>query len=135
MNRSTSPAQRILVVDDNVDVADTLAMLLECPQYEVRKAYNGREAVDVAQSFMPDLIILDIDMPVMDGFAAARMLRDAKTGQDKQMLIALTGMTSANDRLEARNSGFDMILPKPIEPNYLLNMVESVLGRIAPARS
>lgn len=132
MTRLTPHAQRILVVDDNVDVADTLALLLECPQYEVRKAYNGREALDVARSFMPDLIILDIDMPVMDGFTAARMLRDSKTGQDKQMLIALTGMTSANDRLEARNSGFDMILPKPIEPNYLLNMVESVLGRIAP---
>jgi len=132
MPASTHAAQRILVVDDNVEVADTLALLLECPQYEVRTAYNGREALDVARAFMPDLIILDIDMPVMDGFTAARMLRDAKTGQEKQMLIALTGMTSANDRLEARNSGFDMILPKPIEPNYLLNMVESVLGRISP---
>lgn len=135
MTRTMPPAQRILVVDDNVDAADTLALLLECPQYEVRKAYNGREALDVARAFMPDLVILDIDMPVMDGFTAARMLRDSKSGQDKQMLIALTGMTSANDRLEARNSGFDMILPKPIEPNYLINMVESVLGRIAPSRS
>ena len=129
MTLSTPARRRILVVDDHVDVADSLAMLLECTQYEVRTAYNGQEAVETARLFMPDLIILDIDMPVMDGFAAARMLRH---DGDTQLLIALTGQTRPLDRIEARQSGFDMFLPKPIDGEYLLSMVDSVLQGLTP---
>ena len=121
--------RRILVVDDNTDAADSLALLLSCAGYEVRTAYNGEEALRVAESFDPALIILDINMPVMDGLTAARNLRQHRQdGPQRLRLIALTGFTHPTERANALDSGFDMILPKPIEGAQMRQMVDSVLG-------
>jgi CheY-like chemotaxis protein len=129
---SNDPPHRILVVDDNVDAADSLALLLQCSGYEVRAAYNGEQAVQVAHEFDPALIILDLNMPVMDGLTAARTLRLARnSGTQKLRLIALTGFTHPSDRAEALESGFDMILPKPIEGNQMRQMVDSVLSGLS----
>jgi two-component system, sensor histidine kinase len=119
--------QRILVVDDNVDAADSLAMLLGVSGYEVRVAYDGRQALEVVAEFDPALVILDIRMPVMDGLTAARTLRLENSSQ-RLRLIALTGLTHPADRADAMESGFDMILPKPIEGSQMRQMVDSVLG-------
>ncbi len=119
--------QRVLVVDDNVDAADSLAMLLGVAGYEVRTAYNGQDGLKVAAEFDPALIILDIHMPVMDGLTAARTLR-MERGSQRLWLIALTGLTHPSDRADAMDSGFDMILPKPIEGRQMQQMVDSVLG-------
>jgi CheY-like chemotaxis protein len=121
--------RRILVVDDNTDAADSLALLLSCSGYEVKTAYNGEEALRVAESFDPALIILDINMPVMDGLTAARTLRmHRQDGAQKLRLIALTGFTHPTERANALDSGFDMILPKPIEGVQMRQMVDSVFG-------
>lgn len=119
--------QRILVVDDNVDAADSLAMLLAVSGYEVRVAYDGQQALKVVAEFDPVLVILDIHMPVMDGLTAARTLRLENSSQ-RLRLIALTGLTHPSDRADAMESGFDMILPKPIEGGQMRQMVDSVLG-------
>ncbi len=124
---------RILVVDDNVDAADSLALLLGCAGYEVQTAYNGAQAVKMASLFDPALIILDINMPIMDGLTAARNLRQAQQNSTQKLrLIALTGLTHPSDRAEAMESGFDMILPKPIEGSQMRQMVDSVLGGPPP---
>ncbi len=125
--------RRILVVDDNVDGADSLAMVLSHPHYQIRTAYHGAQAVAVAAEFKPHLIILDINMPVMNGFEAARTLRVADPAGTTLRLIALTGMVAPTDRVEALNSGFDMILPKPIEGSAMRHLVDSVLAETPPA--
>jgi CheY-like chemotaxis protein len=118
--------QRILVVDDNRDAADTLAMLLEFLRYEVRTAYDGRQAVDLAASFKPQLVILDINMPVMDGYEAARILR-GKSNSPRMVLVALTAVTSQDAQARAREAGFDLHLAKPVDGGELTGLIERML--------
>ncbi|MFC5548892.1 PAS domain S-box protein [Massilia aerilata] len=105
--------QRILVVDDNRDAADTLGLLLEADGAEVRVVYDGRSALAMAESFMPSSVLLDIGMPVMDGYEVARRLR-----QDERFagmrIIALTGWGQDADRRQTRNRGFTHHLTKPV---------------------
>jgi CheY-like chemotaxis protein/two-component sensor histidine kinase len=105
--------QRILVVDDNEDAADTLALLLEGDGAEVRVAYDGRAALAAAESFLPSSVLLDIAMPGMDGWEVARRLR-----QDERYtglrIIALTGWGQDSDRRQTRNRGFSHHLTKPV---------------------
>jgi PAS domain S-box-containing protein len=105
--------QRILVVDDNHDAADTLAMLLEADGAQVRAAYDGRGALALAESFLPSSVLLDIGMPGMDGWEVARRLR-----QDERFagmrIIALTGWGQDADRRQTRNRGFSHHLTKPV---------------------
>lgn len=119
-------AARILVADDNVDAADTLAMLLETSSYETRTAYNGLQAVELARSFHPDLAILDINMPVMDGYEAARRLKhlDGPT----PILVALTGRGQPADKALAREAGFDIHLLKPTDGGELCRLVDKALA-------
>ncbi len=120
---------RILVVDDHVDSADSLAAMLEDEAHEVQTAYNGQEALDRAAAFDPQLIILDLHMPVMNGFKAARALRLARGDRNKLVLIALSGLMQVSERAEALDSGFDIILPKPLEESHMRSLVDSVLAQ------
>ncbi|MGB9108777.1 MAG: PAS domain S-box protein, partial [Telluria sp.] len=114
-SRPSAPfaGQRILVVDDNRDAADTLGLLLEADGADVRVVYDGRSALAMAESFMPSSVLLDIGMPGMDGYEVARRLR-----QDERFaslrIVALTGWGQDADRRQTRNRGFTYHLTKPV---------------------
>lgn len=118
---------RILVADDNVDAAETLAMLLATSHYETRIAYDGAQAVELARSFHPDLAILDINMPVMDGYEAARCLKHMG-GAMPPILVALTGRGEPEERARAREAGFDIHLLKPADGGELCRLVDRALS-------
>jgi len=105
--------QRILVVDDNRDAADTLGLLLEADGAEVRVVYDGRSALAMAESFMPSSVLLDIGMPVMDGYEVARRLRQDERFANMR-IVALTGWGQDADRRQTRNRGFTQHLTKPV---------------------
>ncbi|HWM90126.1 MAG TPA: ATP-binding protein [Thermoanaerobaculia bacterium] len=111
---------RILVVDDNRDAAESLAMLLQMWGHEVYLAYDGLDAVEAAAEFQPDVVLLDIGLPKMNGYEAAHRIRQAK--QDV-VLIALTGWGQDEDRRRSREAGFDHHLTKPVEFEALQNML------------
>jgi PAS domain S-box-containing protein len=117
-------ALRILVVDDNVDAADSLTMLLQLAGHEVRTAHDGPTALLIAQAFHPEVVLLDIGMPGMDGYEVARRLRQQPQGQAAH-LVALTGWGQETDRRRSTEAGFDYHLVKPVQPNAL----EEVLAR------
>jgi PAS domain S-box-containing protein len=115
---SEDRSRRILVVDDNVDAATSLAMLLSMRGHEVILAHDGLEAIEKAQSFAPEIIMMDIGMPKLDGTEAARRLRALPGGSDLR-LVALTGWGQETDRERTRQAGFDMHLVKPADPEML----------------
>ncbi len=120
---------RILVVDDNVDAAEALAVLLEIEGHDVRLAYTGPDALVVAAEQRPDLILLDIGLPGLDGYEVARRIRaDAST--PRPHLVALTGWGAAEDRRKARDAGFDAHFVKPVEHAQLAALIASVGGPI-----
>ena len=109
---------RVLVADDNVDAADTLAQLLRLSGHVVQVAHDGQEAVRIGAAFRPDLAFLDIGMPQMDGCQAAQALR-ALPGMDGLCLVALTGWGTEDDRARSRAAGFDHHLLKPASPEQV----------------
>jgi PAS domain S-box-containing protein len=113
--RATAPLHglRILVVDDNRDAADTLALLLEADGAEVRAVYDGRAALVMADSFLPHSVLLDIGMPGMDGYEVARRLRQEERFASL-LIVALTGWGQDADRRQSRNRGFSHHLTKPV---------------------
>jgi CheY-like chemotaxis protein len=117
-----APARRILVVDDTRDIADALAMLLETMDADVRVAYDGRSALNIVTTFAPEIVLLDIGMPGMDGYETARRLRQLLNGQ-AAMLVALTGWGQEADRHNTREAGFDKHLVKPIDVDDLLALL------------
>jgi len=108
---------RVLVVEDSVDSAETLALLIGRWGYEVKLAHDGRSALQVARQFRPQIILLDIGLPDIDGYAVAHRLRGEDLGGD--MLVALTGYGEAQDRARAQQAGFDRHLTKPVDPDAL----------------
>jgi len=129
--RSTWPPERrasgtrVLIVDDNHDVLDTAARLLSFAGYDTRTASDAIEALTVASEFRPRIAILDIGLPVMDGYHLARELR-ARMGHDVPTLIALTGYSQAADRARSREAGFARHLAKPIDAEELLRVLAAV---------
>lgn len=111
-------SRRILVVDDNRDSADSLALLLQSMGHEVQTAYDGVEALDTMRGFSPQLILLDIGMPRMNGYEAARRIRDLPDGE-KLMLVAMTGWGQEEDKRRAEEAGFNRHLTKPVDPELL----------------
>ncbi len=109
-----SSSKRLLVVDDNVDAADTLAELLELDGHEVRTAYTGAQAVERTQAFKPAIVFLDIGLPDMNGYDVAGKLRQLPIPQEF-LLIALTGYGQEHDRRAALAAGFDDHFAKPID--------------------
>jgi PAS domain S-box-containing protein len=115
---SSSRRLRVLVVDDNADLVQMLATVLEAAGHDVRKALDGRSAISVALSYRPHVVLLDLGMPGMDGVeVAAELRRHPELG--KLRLVALTGWGQAHDRQRTEDAGFDLHLTKPTDPEHL----------------
>lgn len=121
-NPNTNRArQRVLVVDDNVDAALTLARLLEFEGFEVATAHDGRQAVQQAQTSHPDIVVLDIEMPIMDGYEAAHRIRE-ESQLHHCKLIAVSGHSDAEHRERALAAGFHAHVTKPVDPETLVRL-------------
>jgi PAS domain S-box-containing protein len=114
--------RRILVVDDNRDSADSLAMLLRLSGHETMAVYDGLQAVDAASSFRPGVILMDIGLPKLNGFEAARRIRERQPQSDL-LIVALTGWGQDSDRLASREAGFDAHLVKPVDELTLARLL------------
>jgi PAS domain S-box-containing protein len=119
--------RRILVVEDNRDSAESLSMLLTLAGHEVRVAHDGASAIAAARDYRPQVILLDIGLPGMDGFEAARRLR-GEPGLDGTLLVAMTGYGQAQDRQRSKSAGFDRHLTKPVEPGVLYGLLREPGG-------
>src|SRR5205823_10727443 len=117
-----SQAPRVLVVDDNRDAAKSLSLILETWGCEVRVAYDGSEALETARTYRPNVVLLDIKMPRMDGYQVARQLRREKRG-DGLTLVAMTGSSQDEDRDRALEAGFDYFMIKPVDPGDLRDLL------------
>ena len=116
-------SRKILVVDDNVDAANTLQALLDMDGFTASVAYDGLAAVAAIADVQPDVVVMDIGMPGLDGYDAARMIRQ-QHGNRNITLIALTGWGQSNDRKRASEAGFDHHLVKPVDYNTLLECLQ-----------
>jgi PAS domain S-box-containing protein len=124
----TPPAfvgRRILVVDDNQDSAESLAILLKITGHETQLAYDGLEAVQAAEKFRPDIVLLDIGLPRLNGLEACRRIREQEWA-DRTILVALTGWGQEDDRQRSKEAGFDHHLVKPVDFVALLNLLASL---------
>jgi PAS domain S-box-containing protein len=123
---ATPSVLRILVVDDNRDAADSLAMLCEFGGHAALAAYSSAQALEVAAQLKPDVALLDIGLPDIDGYELARRLRHK--GESVPLLIAITGYGQAEDRLRAQSAGFDYHFVKPVNVESLLKLLSSMTG-------
>ncbi|QBI02327.1 response regulator transcription factor [Pseudoduganella albidiflava] len=110
-SHSFTPQPRVLVIDDDPDAADMLAQLLCLNGIDARPAFSGRQAIELAATFEPDVIFLDLGMPVMDGFAVIRALRGEQ--RSSAYIVALTAWDDATTRARVAAAGFDRHLAKP----------------------
>ena len=113
---------KILVVDDVHEVADSTAELLGLLGHEVRTAYDGNEAVAAARQERPDVVLLDLDMPVLDGFGAARQIRDLYQSPPP-VLVAVSALAYLSSDERLRDAGFDHALTKPADVDALVAIV------------
>jgi signal transduction histidine kinase len=113
---------QILVVDDNRDAANSLAMLLDMMGNTVRVALDGAEAVDAAREFRPDVVLLDIGMPKMNGYDVARTIRQQEWGQN-MVLIAMTGWGQDENKQKSQEAGFNRHMVKPVAPSSLMRLL------------
>ncbi|MGE5835199.1 MAG: PAS domain S-box protein [Acidobacteriota bacterium] len=121
---SPSTARRVLIVDDNEDGAESLALLLELHGHETFKVHDGVEAVAAAERLRPDAVLLDIGLPGMNGYEACRRIREQPWGKDI-FLVALTGWGMEEDRARAREAGFDTHMVKPVNHDALVKLLAS----------
>jgi CheY-like chemotaxis protein len=115
----------VLVVDDNIDAAVSLGMLLKLAGQDVRVAYDGPTALRQAAEFRPELILLDIGMPIMDGYEVCRRLR-GQFSLEKMTVVALTGWGQEEDRRRSHEAGFDHHIVKPVELSVLERLIEGL---------
>jgi len=118
-------ARRILVVDDNRDSATSLAMLLQLTGHETHVAFDGMEAVAAAATFQPDLVLLDIGLPKLNGYGACREIRQQPWGKG-MVVIALTGRGQDDDRRKSKEAGFDGHLVKPVEYAAIIRLLSEL---------
>jgi signal transduction histidine kinase/ActR/RegA family two-component response regulator len=119
--------RRVLVVDDNVDSAESLALLLRVTGHEVRTAHNGPAALETAQAFAPEIVLLDIGLPRMDGLEVARRMRQ-DLGLTNALLVAMTGYGQDEDRRRSQEAGFNAHLVKPVDLDELNEFLEHYLA-------
>src|SRR5262249_53364149 len=118
------PARRVLVVDDNVDAAFTLSLLLQSLGHETCVAHDGSEALRIAGEFTPEVVLLDLGMPGLNGFAVARRMR--RMQRDRPLIIvAVTGWGQDADRKRSEEAGFDLHLVKPVDPETLAKVLDN----------
>jgi PAS domain S-box-containing protein len=116
--------RRVLVVDDNVDAAESIAMILRLTGYDVRCAYDGPSVLETARGYRPDVVVLDIGLPGMNGYEVAQQLR-RQPGFERIPLVAVTGYGQEEDRRRCLEAGFDIHLTKPVDPQALQAFVAS----------
>ena len=128
-----SSKRRILVADDNKDAASTLAMMLKFLGNEVRTAHDGLQAVEVAEEFRPDVVLLDIGMPKLNGYEACRRMREQAWCKET-FLIALTGWGQDEDKRRSQEAGFHQHWVKPVEPVALKKLLAGLetVGDVSP---
>jgi CheY-like chemotaxis protein/two-component sensor histidine kinase len=126
----TAP-RRVLVVDDNVDSAESMAMILKLSGHEVALAHDGEQALQVARAFQPDVAFLDLGMPNVNGYEAARLIRKESWGE-RIMLVALTGWGQEEDKRRTLDAGFDLHVVKPIDFAKLDSLVSQSNQLISP---
>ncbi len=124
----TSPKQKILVVDDEADILELIEYNLKKEGYQVFTAVNGQEAVTTAKKVEPDLIILDIMMPKMDGIEACRLLRTMPEFK-KTFMVFLTARSEEYSEIAGFNVGADDYIAKPIKPRALISRINAILRR------
>lgn len=127
MEVPTFPPLRVLCVDDNQDSADSMAMLLDMLGCEVEVSYGGAAALALAEEYRPDVCLLDITMPGMDGLELARQLRRRAAGR-RMLLVAMTAMGSPDDKSRTTAAGFDYHLTKPVEIAALTTALKRFAG-------
>jgi PAS domain S-box-containing protein len=118
-----SVKRRVLVVDDSIDAADTTATLLESAGCAVRAVYSGDESLKQVEAFRPEIVLLDLGMPGLNGLDVCRQIRSSPSGRSL-FIVAITGWGQEEDRRRTREAGFDAHLVKPVAPEELLNIVE-----------
>ena len=125
----TTP-RRILIVDDNVDSAESLALLLRLSGHDVRTEFDGPAAVTAAASFAPDVVLLDIGLPLLNGYEAAMQIRAAESDASghRALIVALTGWGQEEDRRRSRDAGIDAHLVKPVDPRELTRLIATGLA-------
>jgi two-component system CheB/CheR fusion protein len=119
------PRRRVLIVDDNTDAAHTLAMLMEIGGHVVQLCYDGHSALTECEKFLPEVVLLDIGLPGLDGLEVARRLRSMNLSP-RPMLVALTGYGQAEDMRRSHEAGFDHHLVKPADPQTLTALMASL---------
>jgi len=119
---ATKPSLRILIVDDNRDGADSLSEMLKMMGNDTRTAYDGQQGVDLAGEYRPNVILLDIGLPKLNGYEACRLIREQPKGKGV-VLIAVTGWGQDEDRRRSREAGFDHHMVKPVDPQDLMRML------------
>jgi signal transduction histidine kinase len=132
--RETSPFTparpvRVLVVEDNVDAAESLATLLRLWGHDVRVVHDGLDALDEARAYQPEVVLLDIGLPGLDGYQVAERLRD-EVGLDHALLVAMTGYGQPEDRRRSREAGIHHHFVKPVEPYVLRNLLAEVASPV-----
>jgi CheY-like chemotaxis protein len=123
--RGGQPARRVLVVDDNADAAGSLALLLQALGNEVHTANDGLAGIEAAEKLRPDLVLLDLGMPKVNGYDACKAIR-SQAWSNKAKLVALSGWGQVEHKARAREAGFDHFLVKPVGTQALEDLLDSL---------
>jgi CheY-like chemotaxis protein len=121
---SSSQSLRILIIDDNRSVVESLKMLLDLNGNMTHTAYDGLEGLEIAEQVRPEIILLDIGLPRIDGWECCRRIRQQSWGTHI-MVYALTALGQDHDLLKSQQAGFDMHFVKPVDPELLLTVLEA----------
>jgi CheY-like chemotaxis protein len=127
--RPSVAPRRILIVDDSMDAAESLAMLMSLNGHEVTVSHDGLDALEVATRERPEVILLDIGLPGLDGYEVCRQLRER--GLDDALIVAMTGYGQERDRLRSKSAGFDTHTVKPVDLENLMGLVACTRSTIA----
>lgn len=131
LNASGVPIKplQVLVVDDNVDTAESLCLFVQMAGNIARTANDGEEALNLANQFKPDVVLLDVGLPKLNGYDVAKAIRQQEWGR-RTMLIAITGWGQVEDKARSREAGFDHHLVKPIDPETLITLIKENGGSL-----
>jgi signal transduction histidine kinase/CheY-like chemotaxis protein len=127
---AATPRLRILVVDDNRDGAESLGLMLQILGHDVRTAYDGAEAVQAAGDYRPDVVLLDIGLPKLNGYDACRRIRERSWGRN-MAVVAVTGWGQDEDKQRSKAAGFDRHLVKPVSVDALVNLLAELQPAVA----